>query len=116
MDLSQVGESVEGNPLYKAVVGSGPKTLMIATQQHGDEPLGTEAALYLLDYLAGDSAEAEALREEVTVVVMPRVNPDGFARWEQQVAGRKMCSTRDVTRMTSISIVLMTPNEERKKP
>ncbi|MBR9924664.1 MAG: DUF4214 domain-containing protein [Gammaproteobacteria bacterium] len=87
MDLSQVGESVEGNPLYKAVVGSGPKTLMIATQQHGDEPLGTEAALYLLEYLAGDSVEAKALREEVTVVVMPRVNPDGFARWEQQVAG-----------------------------
>ncbi|WP_136067574.1 M14 family zinc carboxypeptidase [Modicisalibacter radicis] len=87
MTLEQVGESVEGNPLYSAVVGTGPQTLMIATQQHGDEPLGTEAALYLLDYLAGDSAEAQALREEVTVVVMPRVNPDGFARWQEQVAG-----------------------------
>lgn len=87
MALEQVGESVEGNPLYKAVVGSGPKTLMIATQQHGDEPLGTEAALYLLSYLSGDSAEAQTLREEVTVVVMPRVNPDGFARWQEQVAG-----------------------------
>ena len=87
MALEQVGESVEGNPLYKAVVGTGSQTLMIATQQHGDEPLGTEAALYLLDYLAGDSPEAQALREEVTVVVMPRVNPDGFARWQEQAAG-----------------------------
>ncbi|OHZ01184.1 M14 family zinc carboxypeptidase [Salinicola sp. MIT1003] len=85
--LEQVGESVEGMPLYSAVVGTGPKTLMIVTQQHGDEPLGTEAVLGLLEYLAGESAGAQTLRETMTIVVMPRVNPDGFARWQEQVAG-----------------------------
>lgn len=87
MTLEQVGESVEGRPLYSAVLGAGPRTLMIVTQQHGDEPLGTEAALWLIEYLAGNSSEAQSLREAVTVVVMPRVNPDGFARWQEQVAG-----------------------------
>ena len=89
LDLEQVGASLKGNPLYRAEVGHGDKTVMIVTQQHGDEPLGTEASLYLLDFLAGDSEAAREIREEVTVVVMPRVNPDGFARWERQVGGEQ---------------------------
>lgn len=89
LDLKQAGASLEGNPLYRAEIGSGDKTVMIVTQQHGDEPLGTEAALSLLDFLAGDSESAQAIREEVTVAVMPRVNPDGFARWERQVSGEQ---------------------------
>ena len=32
---------------------------------------------------------ARALREEVTVTVVPRVNPDGFARWEREVGGER---------------------------
>lgn len=87
--LEQVGASLAGNPLYKAEVGSGEKRVMIITQQHGDEPLGTEASLHLLEFLAGDSPLAQSIREEVTVTVMPRVNPDGFARWERQVAGEQ---------------------------
>lgn len=87
--LDQVGTSLAGNPLYKAEVGSGEKTVMIITQQHGDEPLGTEASLYLLEFLAGDSTLAQSIRENVTVTVMPRVNPDGFARWERQESGEQ---------------------------
>lgn len=87
--LDQVGSSLAGNPLYKAEVGSGERKVMIITQQHGDEPLGTEASLYLLEFLAGDSALAQSIREEVTVTVMPRVNPDGFARWERQESGEQ---------------------------
>ncbi|SHE36826.1 protein of unknown function [Modicisalibacter ilicicola DSM 19980] len=89
LDLEVVGESLEGRPLYRAEVGEGDKTLMIVSQQHGDEPLGTEALVTLLDTLSADTEYARALREEVTVVAMPRVNPDGFARWEQQVAGEQ---------------------------
>lgn len=85
--LEQAGESVEGRPLYSATVGEGPRKLMIVTQQHGDEPTGTEAAMHVLEWLSGDSEAAQALREQVTLTVMPRVNPDGFERWEGLVAG-----------------------------
>lgn len=85
--LSQVGESLEGRPLYNATVGDGDRKLMIVTQQHGDEPTGTEASMLLLEWLSGDSETAQALRDDITVSVMPRVNPDGFERWEQLVAG-----------------------------
>lgn len=87
LSLSQVGQSVEGRPLYSATVGEGPRKLMIVTQQHGDELTGTEASMHLLEWLSGDSDAAQALREQVTLTVMPRVNPDGFARWEGLVAG-----------------------------
>lgn len=87
MALAQAGESVEGRPIYSATVGEGERKLMIVTQQHGDEPTGTEAAMLLLEWLSGDSEAAQALRSEITVTVMPRVNPDGFERWEQLTYG-----------------------------
>ncbi len=82
LDLSVAGESVAGRPIHLAKVGTGPRTLLFATQQHGDEPLGTEAALAYLDEITGNSPAAKALREEVTVLVVPRVNPDGFERYQ----------------------------------
>ena len=87
MALDQVGESLEGRPLFSATVGEGERKLMIVTQQHGDEPTGTEAAMLLLEWLSGDSEAAQALRSEMTVTVIPRVNPDGFERWEQLANG-----------------------------
>ena len=73
--LAVVGQSLDGNPLYAATVGTGDASLLFITQQHGDEPIGTEAAQYFLEFLAGDTALARSLREEVTVTVVPRVNP-----------------------------------------
>ncbi|WP_336923109.1 M14 family zinc carboxypeptidase [Aquipuribacter sp. SD81] len=79
--LTEIGRSLEDRPIYRVSVGSGPRTLMVVTQQHGDEPVGTEAALQLLTHVSGPSREASALREQVTLEVVPRVNPDGFERW-----------------------------------
>jgi predicted deacylase len=87
--LEVVGQSLNARPLYAATVGTGEAKLLFITQQHGDEPIGTEAAMYFLDFLAGDTALAQSLRGEVTVTVVPRVNPDGFARWEREVGGER---------------------------
>ncbi|MCM0622283.1 M14 family zinc carboxypeptidase [Nocardioides bruguierae] len=84
LDLDVVGESLDGRPLYSAVVGDGPRTLAILTQQHGDEPMGTEAAVAFLREISADTPQAAALREAVTVVVVPRINPDGFERYTDE--------------------------------
>lgn len=81
VDLETIGRSVDGRPLYSATVGTGDRKLLVMTQAHGDEPLGTEAALRMLKKVAGNSREARELREEVTLVVLPRVNPDGWERY-----------------------------------
>ena len=89
LSVEVYGQSLGGEPLHAATVGTGDKSIVFVTQQHGDEPIGTEAALYLLDFLSGDSELARSLREEVTVTVAARVNPDGFARWEREVGGER---------------------------
>ena len=89
LSLEVVGQSLDARPLYAATVGTGEASLLFITQQHGDEPIGTEAAMLFLDFLAGDTDLAQSLRDEVTVTVVPRVNPDGFARWEREVGGER---------------------------
>ena len=89
LNLEQIGSSITGNPLYAANVGTGVTELVIITQQHGDEPTGTEGALFFLDWLAGETAGAAEAREALSVTVVPRVNPDGFARWEREVGGER---------------------------
>lgn len=88
LSLEQIGASLAGNPLHAARVGTGNTSLMFVTQQHGDEPIGTESAMYLLDFLSQDTELAASLREAVTVTVVPRVNPDGFARWQLETGGQ----------------------------
>lgn len=106
LSLAQAGESIEGRPLYSATIGEGPRKLMIVTQQHGDEPVGTESAMHLLEWLSGDSEAAQSLREQVTLTVMPRVNPDGFERWEQLVSGNSDPETTLDPRRNSADIDL----------
>nr|WP_246253667.1 M14 family zinc carboxypeptidase [Isoptericola chiayiensis] len=84
VEVTEIGRSVEGRPLESVTVGDGPRTLLILTQVHGDEPLGTEAVLDLLRRAAGNSPAAEALRDGVTLVAVPRINPDGWERYQDR--------------------------------
>lgn len=67
-----------GRQIPAVQIGTGPKKMMIITQQHGDEFVTTEGALNLIQTLAASSTEAKMIREKITLVVMPRVNVDGF--------------------------------------
>lgn len=51
-------------------------------QQHGNEPAGGEAMLALASALA--DGELAPLLDRVTVVVVPRVNPDGAAAFQRR--------------------------------
>src|SRR4051812_48907877 len=46
--LGVVGRTNEQRPIRLATVGTGPVRLLYVTQQHGDEPLGTPAAVRAL--------------------------------------------------------------------
>lgn len=51
-------------------------------QQHGNEPAGGEAMLALASALA--DGELRPLLDRVTVIVVPRVNPDGAAAFQRR--------------------------------
>ncbi|WP_017540467.1 M14 family zinc carboxypeptidase [Nocardiopsis halophila] len=77
LEVEVAGRSGRGREIWTARVGEGPRTVMVASEIHGNEKTGTEAVLSLLRSLSGPSKQARELREQVTVVAVPKMNPDG---------------------------------------
>lgn len=76
--IDTIGQSNRGRDIFRATVGDGDEDVFVITQQHGNEPTGTEAVLTnLLRFLGSGGAVAREIRDELTVHVIPRVNVDG---------------------------------------
>ncbi|WP_221567961.1 M14 family zinc carboxypeptidase [Alkalihalobacillus sp. TS-13] len=77
VDVEVAGYSNQEREIYTATVGTGEKVLLLQSEIHGNEKTGTAALLNILQYLgSNNSPEAKKIREEVTIVAMPMVNPD----------------------------------------
>jgi predicted deacylase len=76
VSVEVAGYSNHGREIWKATVGTGKKVILIESEIHGNEPVGTESLLSLLQFLGGNSPEAKKIREEVTLVALPKMNPD----------------------------------------
>jgi predicted deacylase len=70
--------SNSGRKVPYVVIGSGPTKVMIIAQQHGDEMETSDSAVNLVRSLASNSMAARTIRAALTVIVVPRVNVDGF--------------------------------------
>ena len=78
VELEAAGVTGEGRTVWLAKIGDpGNTPVLIFTQQHGDEPHGTESALELIKFLSTGSAQARKILDELYVLIIPRVNPDG---------------------------------------
>ncbi len=95
VDVEVIGQSNQGRDIYSARIGDGDKVVLIESEIHGNEKTGTDALLHILQYLgSSNSTHAEKIREELTFVAVPKMNPDaseldrrGNERsWEEVVA------------------------------
>ena len=77
VDVEVAGYSNQGREIYQARVGHGDTVMLVQSQIHGNENHGTEALLQLLQQWGGNTAEAREVRENVTIVAVPRLNVDG---------------------------------------
>ncbi|RCV47456.1 M14 family zinc carboxypeptidase, partial [Marinitenerispora sediminis] len=86
--IAEIGRSNENRPVWSARVGHGPLRLLYITQQHGNEPLGTPAALEFLRQTGiGNTPWQRRLRSQITVDIIVRANPDGTERnWRYNYA------------------------------
>lgn len=76
--VRSIGLTNEGRPVWAARVGHGPVRIQYVTQQHGDEPLGTPAAVEFLRAVGVPNTSWHRwLRSRVTVDIVVRANPDG---------------------------------------
>lgn len=76
VSVDVAGQSFEGRDIYTATVGTGDRVLLIQSEIHGNEKTGTVAILNMLKSLSNNSKAAKAIRDEVTIVFMPMMNPD----------------------------------------
>ncbi|RVX44998.1 zinc carboxypeptidase [Nonomuraea polychroma] len=85
IDVESIGKTHERRDIWTATVGTGPTKVLYITQQHGNEPLGTEAALQLLERIGASQATwATDVLDDVTLRVVVRANPDGTERFQRQ--------------------------------
>ncbi|MBW4721802.1 M14 family zinc carboxypeptidase [Saccharothrix obliqua] len=72
-----LGRSNRGREIWGARVGTGRKVVLLTSEIHGNEKTGTDALLSLLDWVGtSDSAKARRWRSELTIVAVPKMNPD----------------------------------------
>lgn len=82
--LESIGKTNMGRDIWMAKIGNpNNEPVMIITQQHGNEPIGTESAVQVIKFLATDSAQAKKILNSIYVLIVVRVNPDGAELWQR---------------------------------
>ncbi|MEU6037802.1 MULTISPECIES: M14 family zinc carboxypeptidase [Actinomadura] len=76
LDVTRIGTSNRGRDIWAARTGTGPKVVLVTSEIHGNEKTGTEAVLSLLRTATADTPAARRLRSQVTLVAVPKMNPD----------------------------------------
>ncbi len=92
MGKSQRGEPLEALVLTRgtgtdaaALQATGRPTVLLVSQQHGDEPAGSEALLVVARELT--QGQLRPVLERVNVIIVPRANPDGATDGKRPTTG-----------------------------
>ena len=85
--LESIGQSVQGRELWVMEISDNPSVNEIEPEfkyianMHGDETVGRELSLYLIEWLVegyGNNPRATDIINNTDVFIMPSMNPDGF--------------------------------------
>jgi hypothetical protein len=84
----EIGRSLQGRPIRSVAFGTGPTTVLLWSQMHGDEATATMALADILRFLAEARSDPlrERLRERLTSVFVPMLNPDGAELFQRENA------------------------------
>lgn len=96
----QVGTSSEGRPITLYTYGTGNTRVLLWSQMHGDEPTATMALADIFALLSSspDDPLVRLIRENLTLLVIPMINPDGAERFTRRTAQR-IDMNRDALRL-----------------
>ncbi len=88
LEITPLGESVEGRGISMLTLGNGPKNILAWSQMHGNEPTHTAALLDLLNFLleAPDHPSAKTILTGCQLHFILMLNPDGAERWTRRNA------------------------------
>ncbi|MGQ0713783.1 MAG: M14 family zinc carboxypeptidase [Gemmatimonadaceae bacterium] len=79
LHTEEIGRSMQGRPIRSVTFGEGGTTVLLWSQMHGDESTATMALADIFRFLteATEDAMRERLRQRLTIVFVPMLNPDG---------------------------------------
>jgi hypothetical protein len=113
-----IGHSFEGRSIHILEIGSGKRNVMLWTQMHGDEPTATMAVFDILQFLTkSDSFDAyrNKILSELTIYVIPMLNPDGAEIFKRRNA-QDIDLNRDALDKKSLEATLLWKMADSIKP
>ena len=93
------GLSVEGRPVYRVRMGSGPVRVLMWSQMHGNESTTTKAAIDLMRYLLSGPGQETGLLDHLELCLIPMLNPDGALAYTR-VNANQVDLNRDAADLT----------------
>ncbi|MFL5580266.1 MAG: M14 family zinc carboxypeptidase, partial [Gemmatimonadaceae bacterium] len=113
----EIGQSLEGRELRAVTFGGGATRVLLWSQMHGDESTATMALADVLRWMADTTHDPlrERLRRELTVVMVPMLNPDGAEVFERENAAG-IDVNRDARRLATPEARALKALRDRLRP
>jgi hypothetical protein len=98
--IEKIGESIEGRSINAVRVGTGPLSVLLWSQMHGDEPTATAALFDVFEYIRRHRSDSSVQRllSRLTLHAVPMLNPDGAERFQRRNA-QSIDINRDALRL-----------------
>ena len=78
LNIVQIGESRMGQPIYAVTIGNGARAVMYNAAHHANEWITTSILMRFIEECCNESnAKSKYFPDDVTLHVIPLVNPDG---------------------------------------
>ncbi len=112
-----LGRSAQGRIVRLYTYGDGPVRVLLWSQMHGDESTATMALADLLRFFTRhpDHPVARAIREHLTLLMIPMLNPDGAERFTRRTA-QNIDMNRDALSLVTPEAVILKSVCERYAP
>ncbi|WP_264523861.1 M14 metallopeptidase family protein [Flavobacterium sp. N502536] len=113
--VSIIGHSVLGEPIYSYQIGTGPTRIYLWSQMHGNESTTTKALFDFINVLNSGSEFAQKMLKTFTFYSIPILNPDGARLYTRENAN-KVDLNRDSQNLTQPESTILRSVFEAFKP
>jgi hypothetical protein len=112
-----LGKSGEGRPILLFDVGTGLIKVLLWSQMHGDEPTATMALADMAGFFMQnrDHIITKTIREKLTLLLLPMLNPDGAERFTRRTA-QCIDINRDALALATPEARVLADARDRYKP
>jgi len=112
-----IGTSAEQRSILMYTVGTGPTKILLWSQMHGDEPTATMALMDLLSFFSNAPGHpvSQTIRQNMTLLMIPMINPDGAERFQRRTA-QLVDMNRDALRLATPEAQLLKAICDRYEP